>query len=157
MVGAKIYTWSTREYGRLGFDALVQQLCLHLYDVEGKKVYAIPLGGSNAIGTWGYVEAVHELKTQLDDAGTQIRLDHVVFACGSGGTAAGISIGLALCPMFQPQVHAVAVCDDPAYFYGRVTEIATEMGFRNDRLGQTTADVVKKSEVFTKGKGWAMR
>lgn len=153
MVGAKIYTCTTREYGKIGSDALVQQICCHLQDMEGKKVYGIPLGGSNAVGTWGYLEAVNELKMQLDDTDAQIRLDHVVFACGSGGTAAGLSIGLALCPSLQPQVHAVAVCDDPDYFYGRVTKIAEEMGFRNKNPGQSRADFVKESLIVHQGKG----
>ena len=153
MVGTNIYTCTTREYGRIGSDALVQQLCCHLQDVEGNKAYGIPLGGSNAIGTWGYVEAVDELKLPLDGADSRIRLDHAVFACGRGVTAAAISIGLALCPMLQPHVHNVTVCDDPDYFYGPVTQVADEMGFRNDRLGQSTADFVKKSMTVHQGKG----
>jgi D-cysteine desulfhydrase len=158
MVGAKMYTCTPGEYGRIGSNALVQRLCRHLEDNEGKKVYAIPVGGSNGIGTWGYLEAVNELKSQMESAcvvaeGEKPKLDHVVFACGSGGTAAGISLGLALCPTLSPQVHPVAVCDDPDYFYQHVTAIAEEMGFRDTQTGLSTADFVKRSMTVHQGKG----
>ena len=87
-------------------------------------------GGSNGLGTWGYIEGVDEIMTQLNGQS----IDHVVFACGSGGTAAGISLGFALSHIFQnneqniPKIHAVGVCDTPEYFYNEVANIANEMG-----------------------------
>ena len=46
----------------------------------GRKVYKIPCGGSNALGTLGYIDCMKEVA----DAG--IHFDHLVCACGSGGT-----------------------------------------------------------------------
>lgn len=60
---------------------------------EGKKPYAIPGGGSNAIGALGYVNAAIELVSQANDMG--LRVDHVVHATGSAGTQAGLVTGLA--------------------------------------------------------------
>jgi D-cysteine desulfhydrase len=151
MVGAMLYTCTPGEYGRVGSDALVQRLCDHLQETKGKKVYGIPVGGSNGIGTWGYLNAVDELVQQW--GATKQNLDHVVFACGSGGTASGIALGLALCPTLSPQVHPVAVCDGPDYFYDHVTKIADEMGFRYDGSGRSTLDFVKQSMVVHQGKG----
>eukprot|EP01083_Nonionella_stella_P263942 895966_1 len=95
---------------------------------RNKKVYPIPVGGSNGLGTWGYIEGVNEIRNQLGDQ----TLDHVVFACGSGGTATGITLGFALSHMKDtdrlPKLHAIGVCDTPDYFYNEVASIADEMG-----------------------------
>lgn len=78
------------KYGRLGSDKLVSSVCDHIQSKEkGSKPYPIPVGGSNAIGTWGYIEGVNELVHQLEvlrEDDSDFALDHVVFATGSGGT-----------------------------------------------------------------------
>lgn len=57
---------------------------------RGRKVYKIPCGGSNALGTLGYVDCMKEI------AASGIHFDHLVCACGSGGTAAGTVLGAKL-------------------------------------------------------------
>lgn len=57
----------------------------------GKKPYIIPYGGSNAIGLIGFVEAINELKIQLN--GMNEKISHIVFASSSGGTHAGLVLG----------------------------------------------------------------
>jgi D-cysteine desulfhydrase len=59
---------------------------------QGRKPYIIPYGGSNTVGAMGFVAAVSELKAQL--AVSNIKVDHVVFASSSGGTHAGITVGI---------------------------------------------------------------
>lgn len=59
---------------------------------EGRRVYAIPGGGSNPTGALGYVNAAIELVTQANDMGLVI--GHVVHATGSAGTQAGLAAGL---------------------------------------------------------------
>jgi D-cysteine desulfhydrase len=54
----------------------------------GRRPYAIPVGGSNALGGLGYVRAADELLGQLPDVET------VVLATGSCGTHAGLVAGL---------------------------------------------------------------
>jgi len=57
----------------------------------GKKPYVIPYGGSNEIGAVGFIEAMNELKLQLDSINRSI--DAIVFASSSGGTHTGILLG----------------------------------------------------------------
>lgn len=52
--GAVLHTVSKEEYGRHGSTKLVDAVCETLRS-EGLSPYAIPVGGSNALGTWGYV------------------------------------------------------------------------------------------------------
>jgi D-cysteine desulfhydrase family pyridoxal phosphate-dependent enzyme len=64
------------------------------YVVEGRKPYIIPMGGSSALGLIGYVQAAREL---LEQARVQrVEFTHVVLASASGGTHAGLALGLAL-------------------------------------------------------------
>lgn len=57
----------------------------------GKKPYIIPGGGSNALGSLGYVACAQEISEQTFESGT--RIDHIVTASGSGGTHAGLVAG----------------------------------------------------------------
>lgn len=55
---------------------------------KNHSIYMIPIGGSNLIGSLGYVHAIEELKEQKTD------FDYIIVASGSGGTQAGIELGL---------------------------------------------------------------
>src|SRR6185436_6394021 len=57
---------------------------------RGRKPYVIPIGGSNAVGAVGYVAAVAEL------AGQALTPAYLVVATGSGGTQAGLEVGVRL-------------------------------------------------------------
>ena len=71
----------------------------------GRPYYKIPCGGSNALGTLGYVDCAREI------AGQGVSFDHIVCAEGSGGTMAGLSLGAKL---FLPgtKVHGIMVDND---------------------------------------------
>lgn len=72
----------------------------------GRKVYKIPCGGSNALGSLGYVDCMREV-SEYDQ-----HFEHIVCACGSGGTAAGTVLGAKL---YMPDTHVMCsmVDDDP--------------------------------------------
>lgn len=61
------------------------------YAEKGDKAYIIPTGASNAIGMFGYIEAVREIIEQEKAMG--IRFDAVVDTVGSTGTYAGLVVG----------------------------------------------------------------
>ena len=72
----------------------------------GKPYYKIPCGGSNALGTLGYVACAEEIARQ------GMHFDHIVCAEGSGGTMAGLALGAKL---FLPgtRVHGMMVDREP--------------------------------------------
>ena len=72
----------------------------------GKPYYKIPCGGSNALGTLGYVDCVRELRDQ------GMTFDHIICAEGSGGTMAGLALGAKL---YMPgtRVTGMMVDTDP--------------------------------------------
>jgi D-cysteine desulfhydrase family pyridoxal phosphate-dependent enzyme len=59
---------------------------------EERRPYAIPVGGSNAVGALGYVECARELSAQAH--GMNLAIDAVVHASASHGTQAGLAVGL---------------------------------------------------------------
>jgi D-cysteine desulfhydrase len=93
---------------------------------EGRRAYVIPEGGSNGLGALGYVEAMSEVRRQLDlGLGGGKPYDSIVVACGSGGPAAGLALGAAMYGVAR-EVVAMAVCDDAAYFAARIEGIIKE-------------------------------
>ena len=72
----------------------------------GVPYYKIPCGGSNALGSLGYVDCAEEISRQ------GIHFDYLVCAEGSGGTMAGLALGAKL---FLPgtKVYGMMVDTDP--------------------------------------------
>jgi D-cysteine desulfhydrase len=93
----------------------------------GGTPYIIPEGGSNAMGSWGYVACAAELYDDL--AALPARPTTILFACGSGGTAAGLVLGAKLLGFAASgiEVAAVNVCDDRAYFTRVIGRICGDM------------------------------
>lgn len=58
---------------------------------QGRKAYLIPVGGSNEVGSLGYMACAEEIEQQAWESGTPY--DYVVTATGSGGTQAGLLAG----------------------------------------------------------------
>jgi len=73
---------------------------------RGRPYYKIPCGGSNALGSLGYVACAREIAQQ------GMHFDHIVCAEGSGGTMAGMALGAKL---YLPgtKVHGMMVDTDP--------------------------------------------
>lgn len=95
----------------------------------GRRPYVIPEGGSNALGSLGYALAVRELAEQLGaDAAGPLTLCH---ATGSGGTGAGLVLGVALLGL-PWRVVGVNVCDDRAYFVRAIGDILDDIAARFD-------------------------
>jgi 1-aminocyclopropane-1-carboxylate deaminase/D-cysteine desulfhydrase-like pyridoxal-dependent ACC family enzyme len=117
-----------------GGDFFVHQLAERLRAQQGRNCYEVPCGGSNVLGTFGYLHAVTELMQQASDCdGAQATFpyDHIVFGCGSGGTAAGLAIGAHLAGL-DVQLHAVGVCDSPDEFYEVVRHKAEALGLQGE-------------------------
>jgi len=72
----------------------------------GKPYYKIPCGGSNALGSLGYVDCVREIRSQ------GMEFDHIICAEGSGGTMAGLVLGAKLY-MPNATVSGMMVDTDP--------------------------------------------
>lgn len=122
LAGAEIRYLSVDQYRRRDeiFPAVADELRM-----AGRRPYAIPEGGSNAVGAWGYIQAIAELHTQLGGAPAT-----VVYAAGSGGTGAGIELGIRRAGWSGARALGFAVCDDRATFQAQIARIAAEANRR---------------------------
>ncbi len=88
LLGAEIVELAPGERTPAFTDAYLAEL-----RADGSQPYFVPVGGSDAVGSIGYAACGIELDTQLIDLGLDAQ--HVILATGSGGTQAGMVIGLA--------------------------------------------------------------
>ncbi|MGD8997409.1 MAG: D-cysteine desulfhydrase family protein [Anaerolineae bacterium] len=86
LVGAEV-VWA----GDRPLDQRMREVGRELRD-EGHQPYIVPYGGSNAVGASGYVAAMSELILQCEER--DLAFDHIVFASSSGGTQAGLAVGV---------------------------------------------------------------
>ena len=79
-------------------------------NLAGRRSWVVPLGGSSWRGTVGFVNAGLELAEQVKQ-GLLPAPDRLYVATGTMGTAAGLSLGLALGGL-PSEVHAVRVSEE---------------------------------------------
>ena len=151
LAGAEVRLVSHAEYAQR--SAVMEQVASELR-LEGRRPYVIPEGGSNGLGSLGYVGCMREVREQmrLGLAGSGAPFDVVVHACGSGGTAAGVALGAARYEV-AASVRPMAVCDDAPYFEKTVSRIVAEAQAWDPSLGQPARVVVDAS---AKGPAYAV-
>lgn len=93
------------------------------YDEKGTPAYVIPMGASNAIGTFGYAAAYEEIRQQEDALAAPF--DTIVCAVGSGGTHAGLVLGNVLGGS-RHRVVGVPIAEDSHFFEPLVTHLVTD-------------------------------
>jgi len=97
------------------------------YRRRGEKVFVIAEGGSMALGCFGYLAAVEEMREtwRTCGAGTDAP-DALFFADGSGGTHAGLHLGFELHGLDPRRLFAVNICDTADYFQRRVGQLVED-------------------------------
>ncbi|MBI2893526.1 MAG: D-cysteine desulfhydrase family protein [Deltaproteobacteria bacterium] len=144
ILGARIRLVTPEEYARRA--EVMAEVGAELRS-EGRKPYLIPEGGSNALGALGYLSCCDEIARQSAE-----RWDTIAYACGSGGTGAGLEMGVRQY-LEGTRPIGFAVCDDASYFAGVISRLAAEA---HDRFG---APEVPRAEIRIddryKGVGYA--
>ncbi len=115
ILGATIDFYTREEFQRL---PEIEAATIAKLEVEGRRPYLIPMGGSNATGSLGYIRMVGELKEFPP-------FEAIYCALGSGGTYAGMMIGLEHHGI-SGSLRGIAVCDDVTYFQEEVKRILLE-------------------------------
>ena len=96
---------------------------------KGERVYVIPEGGSTTLGIWGYISFMHELNKQIDLK----KIDGILTAAGSGGTAAGLMLGSSLLKL-NLKIFAVNVLYSESVMKNKIIKL-TEAGNLEYKLG----------------------
>ena len=144
LVGAEL-RWISRPAWR-DRNRLLAEAAEHVRSAGGRP-YIIPEGGSNALGSWGYIRAMHELADDLQGIAAPDHPVTVVYACGSGGTGAGLILGAKLLRLAERgiRVAGVNVCDDRAYFVDVIGRICADADARwrlGAAIGEADIDIV---------------
>ena len=166
LVGATLHLVTNDEYAThpQGGWGLVQDVQKTL-ESSGNKPFAFPSGGSCSLGVWGYLEAVEEIKQYLAQSNLDVvdstttrsstcttanRFDRIYFACGSGGTAAGLALGMYLSGMSvagggSTELVAVGVDDTPALFYDKIDKLISPLSKKDSTMlqGKTSRDLLR--------------
>lgn len=71
---------------------------------EGRKPFVVPGAGCSPLGVLGYVEAAREMVEQASDLASPI--DYVLVSVGSGGTYAGLVLGMKL---ISPNTRVIGI------------------------------------------------
>ena len=121
LAGATITHYPMNEY-KAREAAILAQWENHYLSL-GRRPYTIPVGASDGCGLWGYIAASSELLDDFDRVG--IDPGHVICATGSGGTQAGLTLGLAGYGS-TTRVWGINVCDDEAYFQQKICDDLTD-------------------------------
>ncbi len=124
LVGAEVVPITLQEYRDR--NAIMQREADRLRG-EGKRPYIIPEGGSNALGSLGYVKAMQEIEHQ--EAAIGVSFDFIISATGSSGTHVGLAAG-AKCLDHSGDVIGINVCGSKTWFERRADGILAEMESR---------------------------
>ena len=141
--GAEESHWGELEVAR---ESVTEQLF-----ADGLAPYAIPIGGSTAVGALGYAEAFVELLDQLD--AEDVNATHIVFTSSSGGTHAGLLAGRAAAAHAGrrvPDVIAIGVAKGVNVGRPDITELANRT---LELVGSTAIVADEDVEVDTRWMG----
>jgi len=110
MLGAKITLLD--ENGGVTLSEKMEQVAEE-YRKNGHRPYLIPVGASNGVGNFGYLNTVREIVEQEKKLG--VTFDTIVCAVGSGGTYSGLYLGNKVFEAGK-KIVGVTVCDNKDYF-----------------------------------------
>ncbi len=91
---------------------------------RGRRPYLVPPGASTPLGALGYVNAAFELAAQVR-AGELPEPETIVLPVGSGGTAAGLALGLGIAGLHS-RIVGVAITRAPTSWALTVRRMALE-------------------------------
>ena len=121
-------------------------------NAKGRKPYIVPGGGSNPIGSTGYVACAEEIMAQLFDKG--INIDHMVIPSGSAGTHAGIITGLVGVNANIP-VTGVSVNRNKELQTNAVWNLAKATAERVGVAAEITKDMIQVTDEYV-GPGYSV-
>lgn len=160
--GAELHRYRTPNRLRLAAPGLIARAALR----DRRLPWYLPAGGSNPFGAMAYVEVALEIAAQVR-AGELPEPATLVTAVGSGGTAAGLALGLRLAGLrtrvFGVVVNDAFALDAPviARLANRTADLLRERGaeldlapvepghlsMRDDWLGSTYGDPTPASRL----------
>jgi len=120
---------------------------------KGKIPYLAPIAAANPLGNMGYITALSELKSQLDEM--KIKADYIILATGSGGTQAGIELGVRLLGL-KTKVIGISASRHRMEKWDEICELCNEtLDFFQLKNHRFTSDEIEVNMDYI-GEGYAI-
>jgi D-cysteine desulfhydrase len=139
LAGADVRFVSHDEYRR---RAEVMAAAATALAARGRRPFVIPEGGSSGLGSLGYALATAELHAQLPPAWREGPVT-IAYAAGSGGTGAGLELGVRLVGWTGARPLGFAVAGDARYFRDTIARLSAEAGRHASGLPTVAAEDVE--------------
>lgn len=122
-------------------------------ELQNRRPYVIPVGGSNATGALGYADCARELSIQCADQG--IELTDVIHATSSAGTQAGLVAGFAAIEK-DVRIHGINVSEpDSRELESVILNLANDVLERVDLEHVVSAKAIHVDSRFL-GEGYGL-
>ena len=148
MLGAHIHYVTSTNWD--DWEAESERLAANL-EIQGRKVFRIPIGGSVPVGVAGYAAAFVEVMG--DEERLNASFDHIIHASGSGGTQAGLVVGKELTG-WPGRISGISVAMDRETLEKAVFVLALETASLLG--GRVSPESVLVDDDFI-GEGYAIR
>ncbi|XP_071784292.1 uncharacterized protein [Asterias amurensis] len=122
LIGAHIYLLPKTSHIITDITPRMDQLVQKIKEETGEKAYPITLGGSTAVGLYGYLEGFRELL----DQGVADQFTDIVITCGSSGSAAGLALANYLTGS-RLKVHGFIVAYDSKFHHKWINDVFKEV------------------------------
>jgi D-cysteine desulfhydrase family pyridoxal phosphate-dependent enzyme len=165
LLGVTAHLVGTREER----SARVAEVAAEL-EASGERVYKIPLGCSDEIGSFGLVAAMEEVRVQKEMLG--VDFDAVVLSSTSGGTQAGLEVGRRLFGLTDWQILGVSPAGPSAWVkdyvqgalnpmlarlglegFARPEDLSVDDNFVGNGYGVPTAESEEAARMFADSEG----
>src|SRR5262249_16262156 len=103
LLGVAVHLVENRQQRNPTMDEIARDL-----EKKGERVYKVPLGASNDVGSFGFVTALEEVIGQEKQLGAEFNA--IVCSSSSGGTQAGLEVGKRL--FERPGLQIIGVSPD---------------------------------------------
>ena len=141
LLGADIL-WTTKEKR----DSVLKET-FNQAEVEGKKPYLIPYGGSNVLGAAAYAFAMEEYINQ------GCHSEWIVFASSSGGTQAGLVLGARLFG-YGGNILGISVDEKALDLKLKIAQLATQTAsFLGEDLSFNSEEIMVNDDFLGGGYG----
>ncbi|XP_071798294.1 uncharacterized protein [Asterias amurensis] len=151
LIGTHVYLLPKKSQYSTDIKPRMDQLVQKIKEETGESAYPIPIGGSTAIGLYGYLEGFRELL----DQGVADQFTDIAIACGSSGSTAGLALANYLTGS-RLKVHGFIVSDDSEFHSKQINDVLREMDVKDSNGKVLQSEDIVHLIDGVKGRGYGL-
>ncbi|XP_038050468.1 bifunctional D-cysteine desulfhydrase/1-aminocyclopropane-1-carboxylate deaminase, mitochondrial-like isoform X2 [Patiria miniata] len=151
LIGAHVHLMPRKAQFATDIKPRLDQLVQKIKEETGESAYPIPIGGSTAVGLFGYLHGFDELQRQ----GVTEKFTDIVIACGSNGSTLGLALANYLTGS-KLKVHGMIVSDDSKFHFKGMNEVLREVDAKDSNGKALQAEDIVNLVDGVKGRGYGL-